>query len=414
MDDGIEVKLKEMYQGLKIFIAVPTHDKKIFCNCHQSLMNALQVLLACNIPFNFCYEVGLPYISMARNNLVRKFMQSDCTHMIFIDSDVGFAPGAFHDLIISKEDVIGGAYPKKQDSEEYAVRLKKSDTDNVVFNEGVLMAEGLATGFMKISRTAITRMQEAYPELLYNDGMTNQPTYNFFGEFLINGRMFYDDFGFCHLWEKIGGEMWVLPNITFTHAGGKDYKGNLHEYLSRPRPEAVLKALKIDGFMTEDELQWLYETAQQMDTVAEVGSWKGRSTMALLAGVKGCVLAVDNWTGHDPASNGSLESMAATEDVFTRFLDNTGGYDNPKLVICRAGSVDAAFIHAEDTFDMVFIDAEHTYEGCKADIEAWLPKCRKMIAIHDYNQSWPGVIQAVNELLGIPKKLVGCIAYFEV
>ncbi len=233
-----EVKLNKLYEGLKIFIAVPTHDKKIFCNCHQSLMNALQVLLACDIPFSFCYEVGLPYISMARNNLVRKFMASDCTHTVFIDADVGFPPGAFHDLIISKEDVIGGAYPKKQDSEEFAVRLKKGDDGNVIFNNGVLMAEGLATGFLKISRAAIARMQAAYPEMMYNDGMSNQPTYNFFGEFMIDGRMFYDDFGFCYLWEKIGGEMWTLPNISFTHSGGKDYPGNLHDYLSRPRPEA--------------------------------------------------------------------------------------------------------------------------------------------------------------------------------
>ena len=90
-----ELQLKEQYEGLKIFVAIPTHDKKIFCNCHTSLMNALQVMLACNIPFSFAYEVGLPYISMARNNLVRKFMASDCSHMVFIDSDVGFAPGMF-------------------------------------------------------------------------------------------------------------------------------------------------------------------------------------------------------------------------------------------------------------------------------------------------------------------------------
>ena len=405
MDD----QLKDLYTELKIFVAVPTHDKKIFCNCHQSLMNALQVLLACNIPFSFSYEVGLPYISMARNNLVRKFMASDCTHIVFIDSDVGFAPGAFHDLIIAKEDVIGGAYPKKQDSEEYAVRLKKGIDGNVIFHEGVLMAEGLATGFLKISRTAIEQMQTAYPELIYTDGISNQLTYNFFGEFIVGDRMFYDDFGFCHLWEKTGGAMWVLPNIDFTHAGSRDFRGNLHEYLSRPRPEAIVKALKVDGFMSEDELNWLYETAQRMNSVIEVGSWKGRSTNVLLAGCPGTVTAVDNWSGHDPSSNGFLEGVAATEDVFQTFLHNTGDYSN--LAVLKGNSSDLA--EQTDRVDMVFIDAEHTYEGCKADLDAWTPKARKMVAVHDYNNAWPGVIQAFNEKFGVPKKVVGSIAYVE-
>lgn len=401
-----------LYEGLKVFVAVPSFDKKIFANCHQSLMNALQVLLACKIPFQFSYEVGLPYVSMARNNLARKFMASDCTAMVFIDADVGFAPGAFHDLIISKEDVIGGAYPKKQDSEEYAVRLKKDENGNAIFHEGVLLAEGLATGFMKISRAALETMQSAYPELVYTDGMTGQPTYNFFGEYIVNGRMFYDDFGFCHLWAKTGGTMWVLPNITFSHAGSRNYEGNLHDYLSRPRAEAIINALKIDGFMTEEELTWLYQTAQRMNSIVEIGSWKGRSTSVLLAGCKGSVTAVDNWTGHDPASNGSLEVTAATEDVFNTFLDNVGHF--PNLHVMQMSSADAADEYGTQTADMVFIDAEHTYEGCKADIAKWAPKARKLIALHDYSAAWQGVMQAVNEAFGPAVKVVGTIAYIEV
>jgi hypothetical protein len=404
-----EVKLNKLYEGLKIFVAVPSVDKKVFCNCHQSLMNALQVMLACNIPFSFCYEVGLPYISMARNNLLRKFMQSDCTHIVFIDSDIGFAPGAFHDLIIAKEDVIGGAYPKKQDIEEYAVRLRKGDDGNVVFHDGVLLAEGLATGFMKISRVAVEKMQVAYPEMAYSDSISNQTTYNFFGEFMAEGRMFYDDFGFCRLWEQTGGTMWCLPNITFTHAGSRDYKGNLHEYLSRPRPEGIMRALKVEGFMSEEELTWLHDTAKNMTNVIEVGSWKGRSTTALLEGCAGMVTAVDNWSGHDPSSNGILEDIVAKEDVFGIFLENTKEYANLDII---RGNSSASASEYEGMADMVFIDAEHTYEGCKADLEAWAPKARKIVAVHDYNQSWPGVIQAVNERFGIPKNIVGSIAYF--
>jgi len=398
------------YTGMKVFVAVPSHDKKLFMNCHQSLMNAMQVLVNCGIPFQFCYEVGLPYISMARNNLVRKFMQSDCTELVFIDADVGFSPGAFHDLVVAAEQVIGGAYPKKQDAEEYAVRLVAAPDGGAVMQNGVLQAEGLATGFLKIKRDAIERLQTTYPELVYSDGMTGQETFNFFGEFKVGDRMFYDDYGFCDLWTRTGGQMWVLPDITFTHSGSRDYQGNLNQFLTRPRPAGVVKALKIDGFMTEQELTWLYETAQQMNSVVEIGSWKGRSTVALLEGCKGSVTAVDNWTGHDPSSNGILERTVAVEDVYQQFLGNTDPWCD-RLVIRHLKSTDAA--DCTDAADMVFIDAEHTYEGCKADIDAWLPKARKMICGHDFSQAWPGVMQAVNERFGVVKTC-GTIWYKEI
>ena len=68
-----------------------------------------------------------------------------------------------------------------------------------------------------------------------------------------------------------------------------------------------------------------------------------------------------------------------------------------------------------EQFDMVFIDAEHTYEGCKADLEAWAPKARKIVAVHDYTASWPGVMQAFNEMYEVARiKTCGTIAYVEV
>lgn len=69
--------------------------------------------------------------------------------------------------------------------------------------------------------------------------------------------------------------------------------------------------------------------------------------------------------------------------------------------------------------DLVFIDGDHSYEGAKGDIMAWLPNVKTggILALHDYHkdelyrdatdykpdaphpQDWPGVTQAVDELL---------------
>ena len=47
----------------------------------------------------------------------------------------------------------------------------------------------------------------------------------------------------------------------------------------------------------------------------------------------------------------------------------------------------------------MFIDADHSYTGMIQDIQSWLPKIKSggYLAGHDYD--WPGVLQAVTELL---------------
>ncbi len=53
------------------------------------------------------------------------------------------------------------------------------------------------------------------------------------------------------------------------------------------------------------------------------------------------------------------------------------------------------------TADMVFIDGDHSYEAVKRDIELWLPKCRKLICGHDYNEVWKAVHDVLGKITGI-------------
>lgn len=56
------------------------------------------------------------------------------------------------------------------------------------------------------------------------------------------------------------------------------------------------------------------------------------------------------------------------------------------------------------SLDFVFIDANHHYLEVKFDITVWSPKVRPggFIMGHDYSSAWPGVVDAVDELLGVP------------
>jgi len=166
----------------------------------------------------------------------------------------------------------------------------------------------------------------------------------------------------------------------------------------------------IDGWMTFIELNWLYNMGKKYKDIAEVGSWKGRSTHALLSsGID--VTAVDTWEGSDFEKD-DTSRLAKIQDVFKQFKDNTKGFDN--LKIHKARSLDAAKDYPDGAFDVVFIDAGHTYEDVKRDIAAWKSKAKKMLCGHDYLQDvWMGVIQAVDEAFGKPDGVEGSIWWID-
>ncbi len=166
----------------------------------------------------------------------------------------------------------------------------------------------------------------------------------------------------------------------------------------------------IDGWMRWEELLWLYETAKGRPKILELGSWKGRSTHALLSGnKKGTVTAVDTWKGskdlHDHTS-----WMAQQEDILGIFLKNVGDFGN--LAFIQMKGHEAADHIKDDSMDMVFIDAGHSYEEVKQDIADWLPKVKRggILCGHDYLPgTWMGVIQAVDEAFGKPDEIHGTI-----
>ncbi len=137
----------------------------------------------------------------------------------------------------------------------------------------------------------------------------------------------------------------------------------------------------IHGWMDGHELNWLYETAKHMQSVVEVGAWRGRSTFALCT--SGCprVIAVDHFMGsieHQPYIRDEKLDLRAD------FRKNVGHFEN--LIIVDRPSALAAELVAkmEGKVDMVFIDASHDYESVREDLRLWAPLARKIVAGHDY------------------------------
>jgi glycosyltransferase involved in cell wall biosynthesis len=158
----------------------------------------------------------------------------------------------------------------------------------------------------------------------------------------------------------------------------------------------------IDGWMTFEECQFLYNISKKMGTVCEIGSWKGRSTHALLSGGSK-VTAVDTFKGSADPLDWTHE-LGKKIDVLGEFKKNVGHFPNLKII--QGKSTEVAKTVEDKEYDMVFIDAGHTYEELRDDIRAWKGKAKIALCGHDYFETvWMGVVRAVDEELGGPDEV---------
>ena len=134
----------------------------------------------------------------------------------------------------------------------------------------------------------------------------------------------------------------------------------------------------IGGWMGDEELVFLYNQATQMRNVVEIGSWLGRSSHALLSGCKGTVYCIDHFKG---SPEDETKDLALTRNVHWEFFKNVGTF--PNLTCIKMGSLDAVKFFSDKSIDMIFIDGAHDEKSFRADMEAWIPKCKKLLCGHD-------------------------------
>ena len=146
----------------------------------------------------------------------------------------------------------------------------------------------------------------------------------------------------------------------------------------------------IEGWMLSEELQQLFEWACKFKTILEVGSWKGRSTHALLSSGNP-VISVDTFKGSLSELDQAHEEVKE-HDIFSEFILNLGRF--PNLSILRIGSVEASNLFYDLSFEMIFIDSDHEYTAFKKDLLAWMPKYRYLLCGHDLEE---GGVKAVLE-----------------
>jgi MMP 1-O-methyltransferase len=142
---------------------------------------------------------------------------------------------------------------------------------------------------------------------------------------------------------------------------------------------------RVEGWLSFLEATLLYSLAREATdgVIVEVGSWKGRSTIALARGTRaGAGLKI---YAVDPHSTVDQEMFNSDRSTFDEFKDNITDAGVDDLVEPLLATSEEATRDFTDPVALLFIDADHSYAAVRADFDHWRSKIRPggTVCFHD-------------------------------
>jgi hypothetical protein len=193
------------------------------------------------LPVSFDQMTNESLIPRGRNHLVAKFLENKTTtHLMFIDSDIGFEPEYIFKLLLYDKDIVGGLYPKKSLPIDFVVNISPEQVSNeadakgqIKTVNGLVPITRLGTGFMMIKREVFNKMIAAYPHTKFINNVGLDPKFNPFCYALFDCSISPDtheylseDWEFCARYRAIGGEIFADPSIRLNHNGTFTFPGD--------------------------------------------------------------------------------------------------------------------------------------------------------------------------------------------
>lgn len=258
----LEIPVEELRKK-KLFLAVPMYGGQCAGMFARSVADLAALCNQYGIPLQLYFLFNESLITRARNYCCDEFLRSGATHLMFIDSDIGFDPRDVIALLAlstdeSEFDVIGGPYPKKCISWEkvktavdkgfadenpnvlerfvgdYVFNPKGNQTQ-IPINQPVEVLE-IGTGFMMIKRRTLEKFVEKFPQYMYKPDHVRTEHFDGTREIMQffqaeidpkSKRYLSEDYWFCQKIQELDMKTWFCPWMRLQHVGSYIFGGSL-------------------------------------------------------------------------------------------------------------------------------------------------------------------------------------------
>jgi hypothetical protein len=256
---------------MKVLIATPVYGDTISTGCHLSILETIGFFAREFPHIEFQSRVlSTSFFPHARNALVSQFLNDESySHLLFVDSDMGFTPELVAKMLAFGKPVVGAIYPEKSRSFDAFRRLLQSDSntmraqlasvDYVYGGDALVTTKGrdgveeievidgfvrvtrAGTGILLVAREAAEKIRDRFPEL-----WTAEPTDWVRSTGHMSGGLLQcfavipsddgveigADIAFSKRWvEGCGGEIWSCVDEAIIRTGSENYVGQFLGHL---------------------------------------------------------------------------------------------------------------------------------------------------------------------------------------
>ena len=222
----------------KIFLATPAFDGKVNVSYACALAETRLYLASHAIEMEIRIHTSGSLLVRERNDLVKSFLASECTHMLCVDSDIAWHPKDVQRMINFDEDFVAALYPARGPDRCFLFRGVYGENKKMDVSEKKLLEmEYIPAGFMLLKRCVLEKMIAHFPELYYepkDEGLKHTAGHYLFATELYDGEFWGEDYVFCRRARQAGFKIWIDPTIVLDHQG---VSGAFIEALTDKPPE---------------------------------------------------------------------------------------------------------------------------------------------------------------------------------
>lgn len=230
----VEQNITERHDKRKLFVSFPYYNNidGAFFSAYTVFTQKIDEVISEDIAV--CIRGGDSLVSRQRNGITRTFLESDASHLLFIDTDLVFSAEQVKKIFdrMKVVDICGGIYPMKSPKmpPQFVYNTLDNPAEAEKRDDGLAEVKYIGTGFLCISRKVFDDIKRTFGhELKYIvDNSGGKEEYDFWRVGVCHypnkpTRYLSEDWYFCEMAKRCGYKVYADQTILLKHHGMINY-----------------------------------------------------------------------------------------------------------------------------------------------------------------------------------------------